>query len=55
MVNELHEPVIEIGAKTCGNQIAKRCIRNSYRNRPDLVDIMGELFDAHHNLYGKEE
>lgn len=54
MFNELREPVIEIVVKTCGNQIAKRSIHDSYRNHPDMVDIMGELFEAHHNLYGKE-
>lgn len=53
--HELREPVIKIIAKTCGSQIAKRSIRDSYRDHPDVIDIIGELFEAHHELYGKEE
>lgn len=53
--HELCEPVMKFVAKTCGSQIAKRSIRDSYRDHPDVIDIRGGLFEAHHELYGKEE
>ncbi|KAF9317836.1 hypothetical protein BG003_000232 [Podila horticola] len=53
MFNELRGPVIKIVVKTCGNQIAKRSIRDSYKDHPDFVDILGELFEQHHMLYNK--
>lgn len=42
-------------AKTCGNQIVKRSMRDSYRDHPDLVDIMGELFQVYLEHQEKEE
>ncbi|KAF9301596.1 hypothetical protein BGZ74_006507 [Mortierella antarctica] len=53
MFNELRGPVIKIVVETCGNQIAKRSIRDSYKDHPDFIDILGELFEQHHMLHDK--
>lgn len=48
MFDELRGPVIKIGVKTCGNRIGKWGIHDLYRDHPEYSDIMGELFEAHH-------
>ncbi|KAF9326817.1 hypothetical protein BG006_009803 [Podila minutissima] len=53
MFNELRGPVIKIVVETCGNQMAKRSIRDSYKDHPDFIDILGELFEQHHMLHDK--
>lgn len=55
MFSELREPVIKIVAKICGDQFAKRSIRDQYNDHPDYADIMGDLFEAHHKLARKGE
>ncbi|KAF9382708.1 hypothetical protein CPB97_006991, partial [Podila verticillata] len=55
MFDELRKPVMKIAAKTCGSHIATRSIRDSYRDHPDLVDIMGELFEAYLAQQEKEK
>ena len=34
--------------KTSVNQIAKRTIRNSYKNYPDYTNMMGARFEVQH-------
>ncbi|KFH72913.1 hypothetical protein MVEG_00138 [Podila verticillata NRRL 6337] len=53
MFHDLRGPVIKIVAEKCGDQIAKRSIRDSYKDHPDFVDILGELFEQHHALHDK--
>ncbi|KAG0035346.1 hypothetical protein BGZ82_005304 [Podila clonocystis] len=42
---ELRELAINLIVKTCGNQIAKRPISDSYKEHPDHAHIIGSLND----------
>ncbi|KAG0355359.1 hypothetical protein BG005_005730 [Podila minutissima] len=53
LFEDLREPVINYVANTCGPQIASREIRNKYKDHPDIVDILGELFEQHHIIHSK--
>lgn len=44
---ELRKPVIHFVAKSCGSAISKKGIRDTYREHPDVFDILVDLIEAY--------
>lgn len=51
LYDELRGPVIKYIAKNCGIQVATKATRERYRDHPDIVDILGELFEQYFSLH----
>lgn len=51
LYDELRGPVIEYIAKNCGSQVATKTSRDKYKDHPDIVDILGELFEQYFALH----
>ncbi|KAF9395904.1 hypothetical protein CPC16_006187 [Podila verticillata] len=49
--DELRGPVIKYIAKNCGSQVATKTSRDKYKNHPDIIDILGELFEQYFSLH----
>ncbi|KAG0084851.1 hypothetical protein BGZ93_010112 [Podila epicladia] len=46
--SELRKPVIQFVAKSCGSSIGKKNIRTTYRDHPDVLDIVMDLLEVYH-------
>ncbi|KAF9332175.1 hypothetical protein BG006_004963 [Podila minutissima] len=44
---ELHKEVIQFMAKSCGPVMSKRGIRDTYKDHPDVFDILVDLLEAY--------
>ncbi|KAG0080940.1 hypothetical protein BGZ93_000576 [Podila epicladia] len=53
LFEDLLEPVIKYVANASGSQIASREIRNKYKEHPDILNILGELFEQTHIIHSK--
>ncbi|KAF9301601.1 hypothetical protein BGZ74_006512 [Mortierella antarctica] len=51
LYDELRRPVIKYIAKNCGTHIATKTIRDRYKDHPDIVDILGEVFEQYFSLH----
>ncbi|KAG0025140.1 hypothetical protein BGZ82_010197 [Podila clonocystis] len=51
MIPELREPVVKFVAKSCGSAIPKNNIRCSFKDHPDVVDILVDLLEAYDELH----
>lgn len=45
--SELRKPVVQFVAKSCGSTIAKKNIRSTYRDHPDVLDIVMDLLEVY--------
>ncbi|KAG0034398.1 hypothetical protein BGZ81_004879 [Podila clonocystis] len=45
LYDELRGPVIKYIAQNCGSQVATKTTRDRYKDHPDVIDILGELFE----------
>lgn len=43
--------MIKYIAKNCGSQVAAKMTRDKYKDHPDIVDILGELFEQYFLLH----
>lgn len=48
---ELRKTVIQFVAKSAGSAIPRKEIRNTYKDHPDLLDIVMDLLDVYDGLY----
>lgn len=50
LYKELKEPVIKCISRTYHSDIAKKRVQYSQKNHPEFSDLLGELYDAYHEM-----
>ncbi|KAF9332173.1 hypothetical protein BG006_004961 [Podila minutissima] len=48
--SELRKPVVQFVVKSCGSTIAKKNIRSTYRDHPDVLDIVIDLLEVYNEV-----
>lgn len=52
---ELKESVIKCISRKCHSDIAKKRVQDSQKNYPEFSDLLGELYDAYHEMRSEKE
>lgn len=54
LYKELKEPVIKYIAWKHHSDIAKKHVRHAHKDHPEFSDLLGELYDAYHEMHAEK-